>query len=121
MGSILLDHQSFDREEALIGCSEVLRGASERLASQLPDRPAVLLARTDAALMCCAGASLLRKWPTEVRRAHIGRSGWAAPAGAVLVEAVAPLPGLLAMLRSQTPDVELVVLDGDFARTAAAA
>jgi hypothetical protein len=120
MSSLLLDYGAFEAEGAALGLSETLREAAERLVAKLPEGPVVLLGRTDAALMCCAAAAMMRQWPTEIHRAQVGRAGWEPPAGAVLVEPVVPMPGLLAVLGWSLPRVDLLVLSQSSESAAAA-
>lgn len=103
-------HQEFDRQSALLGDSRALKRAAETLAGHLAAGPVTLLARTDAALLVCGAAAMLRDDDTHVLRAYIGRTGWSPPDGAVLVEPVEPTSGLLTTLERVSPELAVVVL-----------
>lgn len=111
MDSTLAAHAAFaEHERYLLSNSAELRAAAEQLKGQLSSGPARLLARTDGAFAVAAAASVLRSEQTIVERAFVGRTGWAAPAGAVLVETSAISQGLEATLRDTCPGVEILVL-----------
>jgi hypothetical protein len=112
MSSVLESYTAFDERGENLAGSPALRSAAEWLARELGDEPLVLLARTDAALMICAATAMVRTAQTRVVRATLGREEWSAPQGAVLVEPVAPLPGLLANLQELLPGTKIVVLPG---------
>jgi hypothetical protein len=110
MSSVLESYTAFDERGEDLAGSPALRSAAEWLARELGEQPLVLLARTDAALMVCAATAMMRRAETRVVRATLGREDWSAPQGAVLVEPVAPLPGLLAHLQELLPQTTIVVL-----------
>jgi hypothetical protein len=106
--SVLNVYQAFDLHADRVGRSAVLRPAAEWLADHLPAGDSILLARTDAALMVCAGCAVLRDSATTIERASFGRIGWTPADGAILVEPMAPTPGLLATLKDGWPSLELL-------------
>lgn len=110
MSSTLDRYLDFDRHNAELACDGSLRVAARWLAQELGDRAVVLLGRTDAALMVCAAAAVLRDGVTEVVRAPIGRTGWAPARDSILVEPVAPTPGLIETIEASCPGLEILVI-----------
>lgn len=108
---VLSNYTAFDALANRLTQSSELREAGQWLADELPPNAAVvLLARTDAALMACAAAAVLREAPTTVQRAPLGRTDWNPPTTGVLVEPIAPTKGLLGTVASLCPTLPVLVL-----------
>lgn len=112
---LLQGYLDWDLEAAGCGDSEALRAKAEQLVREAGAGELTLLARNDVSLMVCAAAAALRQHATRVQRASIGRTGWKAPAGSILVEAVPPSAGLLATLRTVMAEGTVLVLSHELA------
>jgi hypothetical protein len=114
MPSSALDtYRSFDQMSDRLADSAVIRRLAGWLADRLPNSEITLLGRTDAALILCSASAMLRRSPTRVQRAPLGRTGWQPEPGAVLVEPVAPAPGLIATLNEAWPHLKVLVVPSD--------
>jgi hypothetical protein len=112
--NVLNTYQAFDLHADRLGHSAVLRPAAKWLADHLPTGDSILLARTDAALMVCAGCAVLRDSVTTVERASFGRTNWTPADSAILVEPMTPTPGLLATIKDAWPSLEMLIFPGSW-------